>query len=344
MRSAIIVGSFAASAFAAPHAHVHKRDVVTTVDIVVVTDVNFVTVTGDAPAAPSAPAVTTSVNKAAVPSSSSEAPWWWNWHHSYSQPSSSSAPAPSSVAPITTSVAVASTFSTSTVPAPAPPSSTPPTSSAAPTSTYVAPSSQAPASTSAPASSSQAPASSAAPSSTTSGDLTSYSGVAVAHHNLHRANHSADPLEWDAGLASTAQTIADTCVYAHSMDVDNGGYGQNIAAGVEPANISAIITDLFYNGEVGWYQDLYTQKQPDMTNFEHWGHFSQIVWKGTTHVGCATTDCSKGGLANVGSNVVPYFTVCNYKGPGNYANEYGDNVGVPLNQATAQWNTGSSVQ
>lgn len=52
-----------------------------------------------------------------------------------------------------------------------------------------------------------------------------------------------------------------------------------------------------------------------MSLFEKWGHFSQIVWKGTTHVGCYTAHCPNG-LGNVGSDVSPYFTVCNYKNPG----------------------------
>lgn len=76
--------------------------------------------------------------------------------------------------------------------------------------------------------------------------------------------------------------------------------------------MSAIITDLFYNGEVGWYPQPYGQASPDMTNFEKWGHFSQIVWGDTTSVGCATNNCGPNGLANVGSDVSPYFTVCNY--------------------------------
>jgi hypothetical protein len=43
---------------------------------------------------------------------------------------------------------------------------------------------------------------------------------------------------------------------------------------------------------------------------------TQIVWKETTSVGCATVDCSASGLANTGGNVAPYFTVCNYYGAG----------------------------
>jgi len=144
--------------------------------------------------------------------------------------------------------------------------------------------------------------------------------------------------------------------------VDGGGYGQNIAAGVAPANISAIITDLFYNGEVENYNGLYGEANPSMANFEVWGHFSQIVWAATTHVACATQDCSKQGLKNVGSDVRPYFTVCNYASPGklhmpalsqststdlrhvgNVGGEYGKNVGEPLGEPTAQWNTGEFV-
>ena len=151
--------------------------------------------------------------------------------------------------------------------------------------------------------------------SAASSSATSYQEIVVAHHNVHRSNHSASALTWDDDLASTAQTIAETCVYAHSMNVNGGGYGQNIAAGVKSDNVSAVITELFYNGEVNFFADLYGEASPDMTNFDSWGHFSQLVWKGTTKVGCYTEYCS-GGLSNVGSDVEPYFTVCNYENPG----------------------------
>ncbi|THY06020.1 PR-1-like protein [Aureobasidium pullulans] len=168
------------------------------------------------------------------------------------------------------------------------------------------------------------------------GKATTYQQRVVDHHNVHRANHSAPALTWDTDLANTAAKIAATCVYAHSMDVNGGGYGQNIAAGVEANNVSAVITELFYNGEVGYFNNLYGQANPDMTNFEKWGHFSQLVWKGTTKVGCATQYCS-GGLANVGQYVSPHFTVCNYGSPGNYAGEYAQNIGASLNKPTQNW-------
>jgi hypothetical protein len=70
-----------------------------------------------------------------------------------------------------------------------------------------------------------------------------------------------------------------------------------------------------YDNEIGFYPTPYGNNNPDMTNFEKWGHYSQIVWKSTTSVGCATQYCPNG-LANTGTGVSPYFTVCNYSPPG----------------------------
>ena len=70
---------------------------------------------------------------------------------------------------------------------------------------------------------------------------------------------------------------------------------------------------------------------PDMTNFEKWGHFSQIVWAASTSVGCATFDCNAQGLANVASDTPKYFTVCNYYPEGNMGGQY-HNVGAPKGQ------------
>ena len=98
-----------------------------------------------------------------------------------------------------------------------------------------------------------------------------------------------------------------------------GGYGQNIGAGASPDGVPALITNEMYNNEIGFFPLPYGQSQPSMSNFDSWGHFSQIVWQSTTSVGCATVDCSARGLANTGSGVSPWFTVCNYKPAGTYS-------------------------
>lgn len=191
------------------------------------------------------------------------------------------------------------------------------------------------ATTTAPAAWSSAPAAwSSAPAASSGGSVSSYAQAILDQHNNHRSNHSANPLVWDNDLANTAQTIGQSCVYAHDTSTNGGGYGQNIGAGASPDGVPALITDEMYNNEIGFFPLPYGQAQPDMSNFDSWGHFSQIVWQSTTSVGCATVDCSASGLANTGAGVAPWFTVCNYKPAGNFAGEYGSNIAQPNGDPT----------
>jgi hypothetical protein len=112
-----------------------------------------------------------------------------------------------------------------------------------------------------------------------------------------------------------------------------GGYGQNIAAGTLAGNITSILTNGFYNGELPLYPQFGTDT-PDATLFEKWGHFSQMVWNTTTTVGCYTTICSPPGESIIdckrdgtsylsgldcGNGGIPaVFTVCNYAPAGKF--------------------------
>ncbi|KAF7188083.1 putative pathogenesis-related protein [Pseudocercospora fuligena] len=163
-----------------------------------------------------------------------------------------------------------------------------------------------------------------------------YQDRVLKHHNYHRQNHLATALVWDQALAYTAQLVAQTCVYQHNMQFDPGA-GQNIAAGYGPHEIGIVITDLFYNNEIPMFQNQW-YREPDMTYFEQWGHMTQMCWKATTHVGCATQYCPYG-LGNVAGGVQPYFTVCNYKNPGNVATEYAQNLSPPQGAAPINGNS-----
>jgi hypothetical protein len=94
-----------------------------------------------------------------------------------------------------------------------------------------------------------------------------------------------------------------------------------MAAGTPAENISSVITDLFYNAEEPIFaaNNCYGEDDPNPDVFEQTGHFTQMVWCDTTHVGCYTAHCGQDGLpplTNAGDNVPPYFTVCNYRNPG----------------------------
>ncbi|KAJ5702702.1 hypothetical protein N7488_010250 [Penicillium malachiteum] len=167
-------------------------------------------------------------------------------------------------------------------------------------------------------------------SSATTSATSAYQQKILYNHNIHRSNHSVSSLEWSADLESSAYTLAARCDYEHDTSIDGGGYGQNIGYGVESSEIGVMITNLMYNDEIEYYPGY--GSNPSMTNFDKWGHFSQIVWKATTHVGCATVTCDP--LDGVDSSEALPFTVCNYSPVGNVEGEYADNVLHPDGGAT----------
>ena len=60
-------------------------------------------------------------------------------------------------------------------------------------------------------------------------------------------------------------------------------------------------------------KSLYTSYVPiDSSNYQTFGHYTQMVWRDTTQIGCAVVTCASGGSV----------VVCRYSPPGNYLGEY----------------------
>ena len=125
-------------------------------------------------------------------------------------------------------------------------------------------------------------------------------------HNAARAQHGASQLSWSPTLAAAAQQVADKCIFAHSALP----YGENIGlygAGGDPAAIFKV-----------WYneQSAYSFAAPGFG--ENTGHFTQVVWKGTSQLGCAVSVCAAGipvpGWNHQGAASL---LVCEYDPPGN---------------------------
>ncbi|CAO3693401.1 unnamed protein product [Rhizopus stolonifer] len=125
----------------------------------------------------------------------------------------------------------------------------------------------------------------------------------VSAHNKVRSKHHSPALKWNKTLASYAQKWSDGCVFEHS----GGQYGENLALGY-PSWASAID---------GWYSEVkdYNYNKPGFSMDT--GHFTQIVWKATTEVGCGVTACD-----NLGKGSKLY--TCSYKEPGNMVGD--DNI------------------
>jgi uncharacterized protein YkwD len=131
----------------------------------------------------------------------------------------------------------------------------------------------------------------------------------VAAHNRVRAKHCAGPLKWSPKLAQVAQKWADHlrdagCVFGHS----GGQYGENLAAGTQGVLDPEATVKM-------WYDEISIYKFPDGGFSMKTGHFTQVVWRGTTEVGCGHSTCN-------GNDI----WVCNYDPPGNWEGQYRENV------------------
>lgn len=156
----------------------------------------------------------------------------------------------------------------------------------------------------------QAPSSQAAPARADRAPRASSEEAAwVDAHNRARARHCARPLSWSSRLAQVAQRWANAlrdrgCQFGHS----GGSFGENLAAGTSGTLDPESVVKMWYD-EVGQY------RFPDGGFSMQTGHFTQLVWRGTTEVGCGRSQCK-------GMDIF----VCEYNPPGNWEGQYRQNV------------------
>ncbi|TFK57344.1 PR-1-like protein [Heliocybe sulcata] len=235
---------------------------------------------------------------------------------SSSSPTSSSTPTSSSFSLINEAIATSS-FSfppTSTAP-PAPTSSSSSTPPPAPSSSSQppAPKPSASSSSSSQAAPSPSPSSSQGPGSgsgsTSGGDIDQY----LSAHNSVRAQHGASALSWSDNLAGKAQQWANGCKFQHSGG-SLGPFGENLAAGTgDSYDIAAAVKS--WTDEVSEYDP----------NNPQASHFTQVVWKGSSQVGCALQLCD--GIFAASFGKAKYY-VCEYSSQGNVIGQFAQNVQV----------------
>ncbi|HEU0283729.1 MAG TPA: CAP domain-containing protein [Sphingomicrobium sp.] len=131
----------------------------------------------------------------------------------------------------------------------------------------------------------------------------------LAAHNMARADVGAPPLQWDPALAVAAASYGPALSRAgrlvHSPRAGRENQRENLWMGQQgrfgPEQMVAAWTDekrLFLPGQF-----------PNVSRTGNWAdvaHYTQMIWKGTTHVGCAIY---RGGAWD--------YLICRYSPPGN---------------------------
>lgn len=122
-------------------------------------------------------------------------------------------------------------------------------------------------------------------------------------HNAARAEVKGQPVTWSPQVAAFAQEWANRLAERGEFDHRESQYGENLAINETP---SAAVE--------AWLKEkaLYRQGTPvtDL-NTDAVGHYTQMVWRQTTTIGCGRAVMKRGDY--MGFMVL----VCNYNPPGN---------------------------
>ncbi|MGB3466969.1 MAG: CAP domain-containing protein [Cyclobacteriaceae bacterium] len=127
--------------------------------------------------------------------------------------------------------------------------------------------------------------------------------VLIEEHNRWRSEVGVQDIEWSDELAKVAADWAKElknqgCAFKHSRTK----YGENLFTGTTGYYHAKDVTDSWGGEKADYNYTRNTCKPGKMC-----GHYTQMVWKTTTKVGCAKINCD--GMTT---------WVCNYDPPGNY--------------------------
>lgn len=127
-------------------------------------------------------------------------------------------------------------------------------------------------------------------------------------HNAERARVGTPPLIWDDELEDEARVWARRLIMTGRFEHDPSqhGHGENLWTGWGDRTWAPEEMVADWIGEKAQYRHGIFPNVSRTGNWAEVGHYTQLVWRGTTHVGCA--------IASRGDRSV---LACRYSPPGN---------------------------
>ena len=131
-------------------------------------------------------------------------------------------------------------------------------------------------------------------------------------HNCARktvvpAAHPALPLlHWNTTIAQTAQIYSNQCLWQHS---GAPGLGENLYASTSSTGAQTASAD-------NWASEFqyFNYSANSCASGQTCGHYTQMVWRATSQLGCGVSNCTTGSPFGSGNWTL---VVCNYSPPGN---------------------------
>ncbi|NXE99759.1 PI16 inhibitor, partial [Menura novaehollandiae] len=138
--------------------------------------------------------------------------------------------------------------------------------------------------------------------------------IILDEHNKYRSQVPSVPLcvltpssfqTWDTDLEVTAQAYAEKCIWGQN---GRAREGRNFFATASTLGVELAVAE--WNGERKFYNLTTYKCDPG----QMCGHYTQLVWANTAHIGCGTSFCEKiDGIETENLHLL----VCNYFPPGN---------------------------
>jgi pathogenesis-related protein 1 len=147
-----------------------------------------------------------------------------------------------------------------------------------------------------------------APSDT---EPTAVAGITAAHNAARAAamppaSPDLPPFEWSGEVAAVAQTYAEKCTFQHS----GGMYGENLYATSGSSTPAEVVKS--------WVSESANYDYATDTCKAVCGHYTQVVWRGSAHLGCGVANCMDNSPFGGGAW---QFWVCNYDPAGNFVGQ-----------------------
>lgn len=160
----------------------------------------------------------------------------------------------------------------------------------------------------------------------TSLDLRTLQSTALSKHNGYRSTHRSPNMSINNSLNNTAQSwaeyLAANGVFEHSDRSQRNNAGENLYVYYTTApSISA--DTLAEEAVTNWYDEVsdYDYSNPGFSMGT--GHFTQVVWKGSTELGCGAAE---GTATFDGTRFNAFYVVCHYAPAGNMMGDFPNNV------------------
>ncbi|MDX2008918.1 MAG: CAP domain-containing protein [Myxococcaceae bacterium] len=144
--------------------------------------------------------------------------------------------------------------------------------------------------------------------------LTAWQQEFVTAHNAARRAATPTPspplpdVTWDSAAEAFAKLGADRCVFDHRQQ---NQFGENLYASTQDSSPTDVVQS--------WDSEKADYRYASNTCLAVCGHYTQVVWRSSTKIGCATTRCT----TNSPFRSFPtwYLTACNYSPPGNFSGQ-----------------------